>query len=183
MMMAAHEVLNTLALAHPDPEELFRLANERLYSLRGDPSRRPPRREFRRSRLSRLPASSGIVRYSLAGQPPPIAATKLLTGRDPLHAEPPASPRRPQDRRPSGARGRTRTGRPASRLLGRSGRGAVARRRALWRGTTRRGACATHRRTSPQAAVNHILEEIEAFTCGHTPYDDVTLLAAGRTGV
>jgi len=37
-------------------------------------------------------------------------------------------------------------------------------------------------RTSPQAAVNHILEEIEAFTCGHTPYDDLTLLAAGRTG-
>lgn len=35
--------------------------------------------------------------------------------------------------------------------------------------------------TSPQAAVNHILEEIESFTCGHTPYDDVTLLAAGRS--
>ena len=25
---------------------------------------------------------------------------------------------------------------------------------------------------------NYLLEEIEAFTCGHTPYDDVTLLAA-----
>ena len=37
-------------------------------------------------------------------------------------------------------------------------------------------------RTSPQAAVNHVLEEIEAFTCGHTPYDDLTLLAAGRSG-
>lgn len=35
--------------------------------------------------------------------------------------------------------------------------------------------------SSPQAAVNHVLEEIEAFTCGHTPYDDLTLLAAGRT--
>jgi sigma-B regulation protein RsbU (phosphoserine phosphatase) len=30
----------------------------------------------------------------------------------------------------------------------------------------------------PQAAVNFILEEIDAFTCGHRPYDDVTLLAA-----
>ena len=30
----------------------------------------------------------------------------------------------------------------------------------------------------PQDAVNFLLEEIEAFTCGHTPYDDVTLLAA-----
>jgi sigma-B regulation protein RsbU (phosphoserine phosphatase) len=34
---------------------------------------------------------------------------------------------------------------------------------------------------SPQAAVNHVLEEIEAFTRGHTPYDDLTLLAASRT--
>ncbi len=34
--------------------------------------------------------------------------------------------------------------------------------------------------SSPQATVNHIIEEIEAFTCGHTPYDDVTLLAARR---
>ena len=30
----------------------------------------------------------------------------------------------------------------------------------------------------PQEAINFLLEEIEAFTCGHTPYDDVTLLAA-----
>jgi sigma-B regulation protein RsbU (phosphoserine phosphatase) len=30
----------------------------------------------------------------------------------------------------------------------------------------------------PQEAVSYLLEEIEAFTCGHTPYDDVTLLAA-----
>ncbi len=30
----------------------------------------------------------------------------------------------------------------------------------------------------PQDVVNYLLEEIEAFTCGHTPYDDVTLLAA-----
>jgi len=26
--------------------------------------------------------------------------------------------------------------------------------------------------------VNYLLEEIEVFTCGHTPYDDLTLLAA-----
>ena len=30
----------------------------------------------------------------------------------------------------------------------------------------------------PQEAVNFLVGEIEAFTCGHTPYDDVTLLAA-----
>ena len=32
--------------------------------------------------------------------------------------------------------------------------------------------------SDPQEAVNYLLEEIEAFTGGHTPYDDVTLLAA-----
>jgi serine phosphatase RsbU (regulator of sigma subunit) len=30
----------------------------------------------------------------------------------------------------------------------------------------------------PQQAIQYVLEEIEAFTCGHTPYDDVTLVAA-----
>ena len=30
----------------------------------------------------------------------------------------------------------------------------------------------------PQGVVDYLLEEIEAFTGGHTPYDDVTLLAA-----
>ena len=32
--------------------------------------------------------------------------------------------------------------------------------------------------SKPQEAVNHLLKEIEAFTGGHTPYDDVTLVAA-----
>jgi serine phosphatase RsbU (regulator of sigma subunit) len=32
--------------------------------------------------------------------------------------------------------------------------------------------------SDPQQAVNHLLGEIGAFTCGHKPYDDVTLLAA-----
>jgi sigma-B regulation protein RsbU (phosphoserine phosphatase) len=30
----------------------------------------------------------------------------------------------------------------------------------------------------PQRAVDYVLEKIDAFTCGHRPYDDVTLLAA-----
>jgi serine phosphatase RsbU (regulator of sigma subunit) len=32
--------------------------------------------------------------------------------------------------------------------------------------------------TDPQEAIDYLLEEIEAFTCGQTAYDDVTLLAA-----
>jgi serine phosphatase RsbU (regulator of sigma subunit) len=37
--------------------------------------------------------------------------------------------------------------------------------------------------SDPNSTVNYLLEEIEAFTCGHTPYDDVTLLAATWKGV
>ena len=32
--------------------------------------------------------------------------------------------------------------------------------------------------TEPNEAIKHVLEEVESFTCGQTPYDDLTLLAA-----
>ena len=73
MMMAAHEVLKSVALAHPEPEDLLRLANERLYSLRGS------RREgvYQASSFVALgylgfKSGSVCVTYTLAGQPPPM---------------------------------------------------------------------------------------------------------------
>jgi sigma-B regulation protein RsbU (phosphoserine phosphatase) len=45
-------------------------------------------------------------------------------------------------------------------------------------GEDRLAGALTESPADPQEAVNFLLEEIEAFTCGHTPYDDVTLLAA-----
>jgi serine phosphatase RsbU (regulator of sigma subunit) len=33
---------------------------------------------------------------------------------------------------------------------------------------------------SPKAAIDHVLSKIETFTCGQTPYNDLTLLAACR---
>ncbi len=45
-------------------------------------------------------------------------------------------------------------------------------------GEDRLAECLISAPADPQNVVNYLLEEIEAFTCGHTPYDDVTLLAA-----
>jgi len=36
--------------------------------------------------------------------------------------------------------------------------------------------------SEPAQAVNWVIEALEGFTRGHTPYDDVTLVAARRTG-
>ena len=69
LMMAAHEVLHSLALTHPDPEELFGLANQRLYSLsRG-------RKSFvAMAYLAASPRGDGL-HYLLAGQPQPLLRT------------------------------------------------------------------------------------------------------------
>jgi serine phosphatase RsbU (regulator of sigma subunit) len=180
MMMAAHEVLNALALAHPDPDELFRLANERLYSLRG--TRRAARHAGSFVALGYLAfrPSVGTLRYSLAGQPPPLlrrnsAAVETLC--------------MPNHRLPLGA---LRLGghqvlevelEPGDLLLAYSD-GVVEAQSPegdLF-GEERLVDLLTKSSTSsPREAVDHILEEIEVFTCGHTPYDDLTLLAASRT--
>jgi len=179
MMMAAHEILNTLAIAHPDPEELFRLANERLYSLRGD--RRAGLRGGSFVALGYLAfrPSCGALRYSLAGQPPPMLR------RSTSQVE---SLCMPNHRLPLGA---LRLGGyqvleiemgPGDLLLAYSD-GVVEAQSPegeLFGEERLADALIAAPTSSPQAAVNHIIEEIEAFTCGHTPYDDVTLLAARR---
>jgi sigma-B regulation protein RsbU (phosphoserine phosphatase) len=71
MMMAAHEVLNALALTHPEPEELLRLANERLYRLRDRGTASQAGTFVALGYLAFTP-DSGMLRYSLAGQPPPL---------------------------------------------------------------------------------------------------------------
>jgi len=71
MMMATHEILNAIALSHPSPEELFRLANERLYGLK---DRRGELRggSFVAIGYLGFAPGSGRLRYTLAGQPPPM---------------------------------------------------------------------------------------------------------------
>ena len=60
-----------LALAHPDPNDLLRLANERLYRLR-DRATGPKAGSFVALGYLGFVADGGRLRYSLAGQPPPL---------------------------------------------------------------------------------------------------------------
>ena len=62
MMMAAHEALHALAMTQPQPNELFNLANRRIYGL--------GRRSF--VALGYFHALGNRLLYLVAGQPPPI---------------------------------------------------------------------------------------------------------------
>ncbi|HSL18845.1 MAG TPA: SpoIIE family protein phosphatase [Methylomirabilota bacterium] len=181
MMMAAHEVLNTLAMAHPEPEELLRLANERLYTLRGDRRDASQAGSFVALGYLAFRCSERTLRYSLAGQPPPL----LRRGTDSVQ-----SLRLPDHRLPLGA---FRTGGhrvlqveldPGDLVLAYSDGVVDAQSPSgdLFGEDRLAAVLATAPGSSPQAIVNFVLEEVEAFTGGHTPYDDLTLLAARWTG-
>jgi serine phosphatase RsbU (regulator of sigma subunit) len=179
MMMAAHEVLNTLAVAHPDPEELFRLANERLYALRGDRRSGLQASSFVALGYLAFRPSIGTLRYSLAGQPPPMLrrnTSAVETLCMPEHRLPLGALRRgghrvleieldPDDLLLAYSDGVVEAQSPEGDFFGEE---RLAR------------ALAEAPGSSPQDAVDHVLREIEVFTRGHTPYDDVTLLAARR---
>jgi len=180
MMMAAHEVLNTLALAHPDPEELFKLANERLYNLRGDRRAGIQIGSFVALGYLAFRPSSDTLRYSLAGQPPPLLRRESSTvetlcmpnHRLPLGALKLGGHRileiemHPGDLLLAYSDGVVEAQSPDGELFGEERLARVLSDSPV---------------NCPQAAVDHVLEHIETFTSGHTPYDDLTLLAARRT--
>jgi serine phosphatase RsbU (regulator of sigma subunit) len=177
MMMAAHEVLNSVALAYPEPETLLRLANERLYRLRGG-------REHGDLRGGSFVAlgylgfrdGDGVLSYSLAGQPPPLV--RRLDGTvEPL--------RLPDHRVPLGALRDGGHQLLSTRLS--EGEMVVAYSDGLVEAQSPEGEFFGEERlvrvleeapADPGATVDLLLSEMESFTCGHTPYDDVTLLAA-----
>ncbi len=171
MMMAAHEALHALALTRPQPDELFRLTNRRLYSL--------GKRSFvALAYLSAVGQQGEKLRYLLAGQPPP-----LLRSSDGGVRELPM----PEQRLPLGAMADTEYPylevpvAPGELVLGysdgvtdaRSPGGdsfGTARLRALVEGSTE----------GPEALIQTILETLDEFTRGGLQYDDVTLVAVGR---
>jgi sigma-B regulation protein RsbU (phosphoserine phosphatase) len=169
MMMAAHEVLHSLALTNHAPESLLELANRRLYQLR--------RRSF--VSLGYLAAEpEGRLRYALAGQP------GLLRRRvDGAVDELPLC----RHRVPLGAlaeghyvldevqvqRGELVLGYSDGVLDARSPAGDFF-------GAERLVAALAAAPAEPTAAVDSILTQLAAFTRGEDPYDDVTLVAVAR---
>ncbi len=179
MMMASHEVLHSLALIHRDPEELLRLANSRLHELRGR-DRGIHGGSFVALGYLVFAAGNGTVRYSLAGQPPPLVRRADGTVEE---------LRLPNHRVPLGALGfgghdvLTTTLGPSDLMVAysdgvveaQSPEGEFFGEERLWRALEEAP-------DEPNDAVNWIVETLEEFTRGHTPYDDVTLVAARWTG-
>jgi sigma-B regulation protein RsbU (phosphoserine phosphatase) len=177
MMMAAHEVLNSVALAHPEPETLLRLANERLYALRGSRERTAIQGgSFVALGYLGFRAGEGVFSYTLAGQPPPMVRRRSGTVE---------CLEMPDHRLPLGA---MRVGGhkimerdiEAGDLILAYSDGVVEAQSPAGEffGEDRLAGVLAESPADPQEAIDYLLEEIEAFTCGHTPYDDVTLLAA-----
>lgn len=178
MMMAAHEVLHSLALAHPDPEDLLHLSNERLYGLRNRGGDLHGGSFVALGFLSFLP-NGGRVRYSLAGQPPPLV--KRSGDVESLCM--------PEHRLPLGA---LQQGgyqllevdlEPGDLLLAYSD-GVVDAQApdGEFFGEERLVDLLGNGASSPQAAIDGVLEGLKDFTGETVAYDDVTLVAARWTG-
>ncbi len=168
VMMAAHEVLHSLALTHRDPEHLLNLANRRLYGLGS-------RKSFvALAYLTSAPGGNGLL-YSLAGQPQPLVrrCSGEVTELD-----------LPPNRIPLGALdngsyclrfapmacGDLVLGYSDGVIDARSPGGESFGFDRLLRVVEDGG-------SSPPGMVARILESLDEFTQGTEPYDDVTLVA------
>jgi sigma-B regulation protein RsbU (phosphoserine phosphatase) len=170
VMMAAHEVLQTLALTHRDPEELLNLANHRLYGF-------GKRKSFVALAYMTSAADGRGLEYVLAGQPQPLVRQRSGAVRElPLS----------ENRMPLGAlnNGGYRVSyapiREGEVVLGYSD-GVVDARSTSGEafGTERLIEIVSKAPGEPQLLVNQVVGELEEFTRGTEPYDDVTLVAIG----
>lgn len=169
VMMAAYEILSSLAMTARTPEELLELANQRLYRL--------GRKSFVALGLFAASGDGVGVDYLLAGQPQPI-----LKGRDGVRELP-----LPDHRLPLGGLSTGRYRRltiPLRRgdlLLGYSD-GVVEARSPSGEffGTDRLLRVVDESRPDPDELVRRVLDAVDAFTGDSEPYDDLTLVALAR---
>ena len=173
MMMAAHEALHTLSMAMEgsDPARLFDLANRRVYQL--------GKRNFVALAYFSVGDEDGLLRYLVAGQPPP-----LLRRRDGSVEELPLA----GHRLPVGA---FRKGgyevcevrlEPGEVVLGYSDGVTEARSAAgEFFGEERlHDVVVTAVNASASDLVREVSKAVEAFSDSQVLYDDVTLVAVSR---
>jgi len=170
VMMAAYEVLKSLALTARDPEELLNLANQRLYRLGNK----------RFVALGYFVAENGSDRlsYMLAGQPEPLK--KDLEGRV-------TELELPEQRLPLGALTTSRYRRmevplaPGEMILAYSDGVVEARSpRGEFFGVQRLVEVLQQAPDDPREVVRRALEAVDLFAHGQEPYDDLTLIALRR---
>lgn len=180
VMMAAHEILNSLALAHPKPEELLRLANERLYILR-DRERGAEGGRFVALGYLGFPNGQGRLRYALAGQPPPVRIRpdgELVELAMPEH-------RLPLGALNLGGHRLLETALEPGDLVVAYSDGVVEaqdERGEMFGDERLMGVLARCGGTDAREAVDTIVSALRSFTGNAPAYDDVTLVAARWVG-
>jgi serine phosphatase RsbU (regulator of sigma subunit) len=171
MMMAAHEVLYSLAMAHRDPEVLLDLANQRLYKL--------GKRSFVALGYFACAPGSDTLQYTLAGQPQPL---KRSPNGDVVELP------LPPHRLPLGAllNGAGYTLLDTSLANGELVLGysdgvvdAVSPEGEPF-GSDRLVDVLRAAPGDPHDVIEHVLEALALYTGGLDPYDDVTLVAVSR---
>ncbi len=178
VMMAAHEVLHALAHAYADPERLLKVANDRLHRLRGQGSALQVGSFVALGYLG-FGVGTGRLRYSLAGQPPPmlvrdgsVRELELPRHRIPLGALEVGGHRvlelemRPGDVVVAYSDGVVEAQSPDGEFFG----------------DERLAEVLAASDGSPDATVASVLEAVERFAAGSAQYDDITLVAARWTG-
>ena len=169
MMMAAKELLHSLALSHPDPDELFDLANRRIYELH--------QRGF--VALGYLaPSADGGLRYLVAGQPRPLKRR----GDGTVEPLPLAEHRLPIGALAVGGYRSLETTLAPGELVVLYSDGVDEARSPAGEpfGEDRLAEVIAGAAADPEAVVNAVLSALEDFTRGREPYDDLTLLAVQR---
>lgn len=169
MMMAAKELLHSLALSHPEPDELFDLANRRIYELH--------QRGF--VALGYLaPSADGGLRYLVAGQPRPLKRSRD-GAVEPL---PLAAHRLPVGALAGGGYRALETPLAPGELIVLYSDGVDEARSPAGEpfGEERLAQVIATAPADPDAVVGAVLTALEEFTRGREPYDDLTLLAVQR---
>lgn len=169
VMMAAYEVLASLAMTASGPEELLELANQRLYRL--------GKKNFVALGYFTPSGDGRGLDYLLAGQPHP-----LLKSAEGVRELPLPDHRIPLGGLPHGAYRRLHAPMtPGDLVLGYSD-GVVEARSpdGDFFGSERLIRVVETSPAQPEEVVRRVLAAIEDFTDGHEPYDDLTLVAVSR---
>ena len=170
MMMAAQEVLHSLSMTHREPHRLMELANRRLYRLQ--------KRSFvALGYITAKPDGTGLE-YLVAGQP------SLLCRRSNGIVEelPLADHRLPLGALEIGEYHTLEVDLEEGDLVLGYSDGVLEARspQGQFFGTERLLDTLSKAPADPEQAVQQILAEIDRFTAGSEPYDDVTLVALKR---
>lgn len=172
MMMSAKEVLSSIAAVERDPREIFGLANRRLYELW--------KRSFLAAGYFGVNGTGDMLHYVVAGQPQPLKRNHVGTIEElalPTHRLPLGAMRNGEYELLS-----TKMGDGDMVIAYSDGVIEAQNPEGEFFGMGRLSEAFQQAPPEPQAAVDFLMKIIVEFIHYHEQYDDITLLAIGRSG-